>query len=582
MPRHTLLLLSLLVACSPAPDAQPPVLIIIEDEDAALDLSAPPDLDAQDLPAPDLGPDLPPDLPPVEDMAPDMDAPPALPDGPLPTLPTCASRGLTARPFDPAADGHTLDSRAGDLTAQTSRGPWTLSTQWTGCDSFVFINHFNNTSGDQLWATLSTRLFQQSAPNTVYIFSSYGPTADAALTKLIEQRARIDQALAALPAEQQAHWRERIHYVTTPITQVQGSLGRLIAASNLVQFAVAVDMEQRWDVAGSLMNIGRSGFIPDLNVAAYLGRYYNFRAALNARVAAEQGVTVVPLMERLRVTQNNDSYVATFPDAAAMAGFDTMEIDVEAACGPGPSDCGEWDYEAFLQRCRDEACAEADEIALWITQYSRPGTSRWVVDATPFLPLFAAGGAQRVRFGMLWNMNPNTMNVSFRLSKRGALTPRATTSLFQGGDFTAAYNEGRQPVTFTPPAGTTRVELVTLLTGHGQEAANNCAEWCDHTHIFTVNEGEGAQRFVRSFPGEAGKSMGCAALVDEGVVPGQYGNWTPQRAAWCPGQIVKPIRQDITAAVRLGEPNTITYRGGYRGGEPAGGRIRLSSYLVFY
>jgi hypothetical protein len=66
------------------------------------------------------------------------------------------------------------------------------------------------------------------------------------------------------------------------------------------------------------------------------------------------------------------------------------------------------------------------------------------------------------------------------------------------------------------------------------------------------------------------------------VVPGQYGNWTPQRAAWCPGQIVKPTRQDITAAVRLGEPNTITYRGGYRGGEPAGGRIRLSSYLVFY
>lgn len=570
--------LLLLLACSSEPATQGPVLIIDED-DAAPDLATSPqdmpDL-AQDLATPVE--DIPADL--AEDLPPDM-PPPALPDGPMPVLPSCAERGLTAQPFDAAASGAAMDTVAGDLTVQTSRGPWTLSAQWTGCDAIVFINH--HTSAESTWSTLNASLFQQSSPDTIYIFSSYGPDATATQNKLIEQRTRIDAALATLPIAQQDHWRSRIHYNITPLTQTTGSLAQLITTSRLVQLALGIDTRQRWDIAGSLMNIGRTGFIPDLNVAAYLSRYYVFRDALARRIDAEQGVTVVPLMDQLRVTENNKLYEATFPDAATMAGFDTMELDITSTCGPTPTDCGEWDYEAFLQRCRDEACAESDEIALWITQYSRPGTSRWVVDATPFLPLVRAGGLQRVRFGMLWNMNPNTMQVSFRLSKRDAgPTPLQTIPLFQGGDFNADYNARYQPITFTPPPGTTRVELVTLLTGHGQEQANNCAEWCDHTHTFTLNADTNPKAFKRSFPNQAGKTMGCAALVDQGVVPGQYGNWTPQRAAWCPGLAVQPDRQDITAAVLLDQPNTIAYRGTYRNAEPAGGRIRLSSYLVFY
>ena len=75
---------------------------------------------------------------------------------------------------------------------------------------------------------------------------------------------------------------------------------------------------------------------------------------------------------------------------------------------------------------------------------------------------------------------------------------------------------------------------------------------------------------------------GCAERAGEGVPPGQWGNWAPLRAGWCPGLPVAPIRHDITADLPVGEATEITYEAAFAGGPPPGGSISLSTYVVFY
>jgi hypothetical protein len=265
-----------------------------------------------------------------------------------------------------------------------------------------------------------------------------------------------------------------------------------------------------------------------------------------------------------------------------MAEFDTMEVVVNAVCGPSPgNDCGHWDYEAFVHWCDTATCGGVqNEVFRWITPYARAGERQWVIDTTPMLGLVQAGGTQHFRFGMRWNMNPSTWDIRFRLRNSGrGMASKTVLPAFVGNDgFNDDYNDW-PTFEFTPPLSTSKVELVALISGHGQ-ATGNCAEWCNHQHVFTVN---GSAMHMREFPGQV-IDLRCAEAVDVGVVPGQFGNWTPGRAGWCPGQQIDPWIVDITDEVTLGQPNTIDYVGLF-GGQPVTGdrgRILLSTYVVYY
>jgi hypothetical protein len=66
------------------------------------------------------------------------------------------------------------------------------------------------------------------------------------------------------------------------------------------------------------------------------------------------------------------------------------------------------------------------------------------------------------------------------------------------------------------------------------------------------------------------------------VIPGQLGNWAVTRAYWCPGLPVEAHRTDITDLVHLGEDNTLAYSAHYGTGDPGGGDIALTAYVVWY
>jgi hypothetical protein len=266
-----------------------------------------------------------------------------------------------------------------------------------------------------------------------------------------------------------------------------------------------------------------------------------------------------------------------------LSAFDTLELDVQVICDArNPFACSEWDRNARIEVCLDgETCADRRELVRWITPYWRRGERRWAIDASPLLPLLS-GGTQtfRIEMGPYWERaTPRRTRMAVRLSTRGVPRAIGAELMYRGANFDSTYND-REPIPFTPAAGASKVELFTIVSGHGQDGTTNCAEWCDHRHRYTVNEAP-----VETIAPEAGIGglPGCALMAKKGVSPGQWGNWAALRAYWCPGLPVEGITRDLTPLVTLGSENMMDYSATLGElGTPGGGNIDLSTYVVWY
>ncbi|MFK7991190.1 MAG: peptide-N-glycosidase F-related protein [Sandaracinaceae bacterium] len=490
----------------------------------------------------------------------------------------CDALSLPRRAFDASATGTGFEETVGDFTVATLDGDWTLSEQWSGCESYVFVLHTPSEYGEGLFTSVPDAIFTEGPKNVHYFFGTWD--SEGAEMRAEAYREYVEEGfdIQGLSADDLVHWRAHVHYLTEPMGDVDGGLAGFLAGAGRFQNAFAITPQQRLDPVGSLMAVGAGGFRPLMEMARFFAPYYDYVAALDERIAASDA-TVVSILEDETLTARTVDREVTLP---SLSGFDTLEVDVELTCLLSPGDCSEWDRIAHLFVCVDSECAERRELVRWITPYSRPGRRRWLMDATPLMGLLEGGGAQtfRVVFGPDWEeATERVVSVSLRLrdQARGEV-PLGAELAFTGGTFNAEYNDGRAPFVVTRPAGATRAELVTIVSGHGQEASN-CAEWCDHEHAFTA--AGGTAHTVR-FPGQAGQPNGCAARTGEGVVPGQWGNWAPLRAGWCPGLPVAPVRHDITADLPEGVATEITYEASFAGGVPPGGTISLSTYVVFY
>lgn len=539
-----------------------------------------------------------PDAGALPDTGPAGDAGSPVPDD------VCARLDLPRDGFDADADGLVFGEPAGDFTVTELDGStWNLREEWTGCESYVFLIYFPSTYGDALFSTVPEPLVDRSPENAHFFLTSYEESE-------ADRRATMERMSAALEEgfdflewtdEQREAARERVHFVVDRVDQIEGSVGPFVTdyieymqdSDNRVDlgdrglirppapFVFGIDREQRWDAGGSLDEF--VGGEPRLSMAAYLPHFYDHRAALRHRLEGEEGVEEIVVLDE-DVTDRVLTREVTLPDAETMATFDTLEIDVAVNCPHrSPFACSEWDRIARIELCLDEGCEERRELVRWITPYWRRGLRRWALDASPLLGLLREGGAQtlRVVMGPEWERaTERHARVALRLSERGGPRAIGAALAFRGGNLDASYNE-REPFAFTPPEGATRVELVTILSGHGQAEGTNCAEWCDHRHRFRV-DGTDLEE-IASGPG-IGSARGCAELAAEGVPPGQWGNWAPQRAYWCPGLPVTPQRVDITDHVTPGSESTLEYAARYRTEPPdgAGGNVDLSAYVVWY
>jgi hypothetical protein len=234
----------------------------------------------------------------------------------------------------------------------------------------------------------------------------------------------------------------------------------------------------------------------------------------------------------------------------------------------------------------DCSCGCKTELARWITTYAREGW--WVTDITPLLPLVQSGGKRTLRLNGV-NAYDIEGSLVFADEERG-IRPTKAQYLWgkpNGTAFNPEYNTKHPDVSFEIGADTSRVEIFSVISGHGSGTTNeNCAEFCNHTHHYTI---DGAQEHVEAHSG-VNTWYGCRDQTHLGGVPNQFGTWIFGRAGWCAGMDVHPWLADITADAGPGA-HSMEYRSylegqnytpTWTGQGDYNPEIRMSSWLIQY
>lgn len=476
----------------------------------------------------------------------------------------CNTLGLPKVEFAAGPYGEERLDLADDFTLATTDGPWVFSESFTGCDSYLFVPSVQR--GDEglaepLWSRDGLELLETLPKNTHVFFVSTARDGDAVDADLALIQGTMKKGLKKLSDDDAAWWTERLHYVKKPVADLQDSwVGRYLDEPG---YGFGIDRAQRIRDIGSLADAdrfsnARGWFEPNLGHAGLEAVRFNFEAEREARLAADGALAIRPFAAQV-IDDSGWAGVMGYnflelPDAAAMATYDTLELDFTLGC-PGEGEngvCPDWDRIVNLYLC-DEADPDTctTEIGRWISAYHREG--RWVSDASFALPLLKSGGERRLA---LYSIDPYAMTLDVRLSDQDKpLRPVQTVPVWQ---VFRAMDDGYLPA-FAPrevaiPANAEKVELSVIISGHGMSAGLNCAEFCDTHHSFAVN----GDAWEVSFP-ETSNPLDCQERVDEGVVPNQWGTWFYGRAGWCPGKSVDPLVRDVTALVTPGDVATLTY-----------------------
>ena len=503
------------------------------------------------------------------------------------TINHCESTGMTERVFADVDDSSELYATAADFTVATTEGSYTLSEQWTGCGNVLVIpDQPQQATGwpKDLWQKKSdiADLLANLPDNTQVLFVSTEMGEDTRLEILGDLQGKVDDALKDI--EESDDLESRIFYVTERARKLDGWLGEVFTSPN---WGVGIDRFQRIRYIGSFADPTRyeadyGWFAPNLSMAANEAIYYNFESDRDDEMEA-LGATEIPLWQGDVISDPGwagarGSIEIELPDAATMATYDTMEWELYLGCeGEGEYGyCPAWDYLVYLYLCDvDDPDSCSTEIGRWITTYHREG--RWVHDVTGLLPLLADGGTRKFQF---YSQQPYVVELTLRLANQGReLRPVSATPLYTGGSFNETYNDRFDEIEVEIPATAERVEIASVISGHGQVSPGTCAEFCVTTHHFWVNGDEN----VLSLD-DAGSGYGCMEQVAEGTVPNQYGTWWYGRSNWCPGKEVELDTTDITAQVTAGETAVFDYEGYYQGSPytTGGANIVMSSWVVVY
>ncbi|MDP2313569.1 MAG: peptide-N-glycosidase F-related protein [Pseudomonadota bacterium] len=504
----------------------------------------------------------------------------------------CADNGFgVAVPWDAVGPyGDVRHALAEDFEVPLADGTaWVFSEHWTGCESYLFIPDTltrSPTDDRSIWLRDLDDLVAGSPRNTHYFFVSAqrDEAAEASIAGMVEE---VEDVLADLSPEEATWWSERLHVVGVPAKDL-GNWVESVILRGIGTEGIAVDRFQQIRGMGSFADVtrydaalsaaGQWPFESNLAYAAHEARFFEMEAARQARLDAVDATTV-PLWTGEVISQYADMEVE-LPSAADMATFDTFEIDVDMRCPEAeaaePGNCGAWDYIAHLSV--QDADGSWVELSRFITTYHRE--ARWVVDATPMMAHLLGGGPRTFRWEWApeWNVQPTETRLSLRFSDQAkGYKPRAATLVATGGSLGSTYNDGRVPVDVPVSATAAKVELWAIISGHGA-STNQCAEFCDHQHEFTV----GGESWLSSYP-EASTEDGCVDRIEDQMTPNQSGTWWYGRGGWCPGAPVWPFAVDVTAEV-VGGTATVGYRGLYDGDTaPDGsGDISMNAWLVVY
>ena len=476
----------------------------------------------------------------------------------------------------------------------TLNGSFNFKDRWTGYDVYFFMFKYTNSDGSNNGATWGQNpgKFIRNLPANTHLF--YGSFDNSYHNDVIQQRNAV---LAGLTASEEAYWDDRIHYIDIDASNLGGGLGSMISSFNNPVY-MGIDRFQLARETGSLY-----AWTSQSNDPYHLSYETNqWVAEFPTKIRSQDpAVHAVSIMDFQRHTGGWGGGYSSFSNAtfnlpANLSSYDTLEVYHEHACYERTNryqksdgsygGCHEWDYLAYMYVCDEDNSSVCNtEMVRWITTYGREGM--WLTDISPYLFMLNDGEERRFKYA---GANKGDLTVTFLFSDWGSGKRSVNgTYAFSGGQFDGTYNnESRylRQMNFTVPQGTTSVEIVATITGHGfNKDTANCAEFCDHQHYYTM----GTHQTYEWHP-IVYSSEGCENEVNNGVVANQFGSWPFGRAGWCAGQDVKQWTFDITDWVDTTTSNHLVYRGYYNGAEyvPSdgignGGRnIRAVIWIVFY
>jgi hypothetical protein len=266
----------------------------------------------------------------------------------------CAELGLPARDFVDAADDDGLYAIAADFTVPTRSGDWSLREHWSGCDTYLLIQDEPNQARGwptDLWARDVSTLFEKLPRNTQVLFMSTATSTasiDASLDGLEEEIGRV---LADMGEADRLWWEGRVHLVTQRAQIISGWVG---AVMNNPGWGVGIDRFQRIRYIGSYADPTRYNgsygwFEPNLSYAANEAIYYNFEAAREAELEAQDAL-VVPVFDGSNWSSSVEAEILIPAEAAD---YDSLAIDLHMGCGGEGEygDCFAWDTGARLLVC---------------------------------------------------------------------------------------------------------------------------------------------------------------------------------------------------------------------------------------
>jgi Peptide-N-glycosidase F, C terminal len=519
--------------------------------------------------------------------------PPPTPDPdpvvePTPEPSACEQLGWTERPFEwAAAFGPRRRDVAYDFTLATVLGDFAFAERYLGCETYLFVPDSLQVSPLDPTPLLDSaedlaELIAKSPPNAHYFFVTVAedPTEVAAFAEAMA--IRVDQVLAPFAEADRAWWRDHLHVVT----QSGKGLGSWVGdALTFWGPGFAIDRFQRVRGFGNLADVTRfdnalnsAGQWPwraNLSYVAHEALYYNYESDRQDMLDAVDWQSVWLFYEEDVAGTGKQHVVAEVPDAATIAGFDTLLVDLSHVCDPSlqeQGNCDAWDAIQGLRLCDGLDSDNCEiELARYITTYHREG--RWLADASQLLPHLAAGGAHRFKLEGPRQGHFVSLRLLFGNTDKGT-TPFEIQALWEGGSWNESYHDDHPPMQIDVPADAKKVYLHAALSGHGQGGQFNCAEFCDHQHSFTV----GGSTFVAEHP-EEGDDEGCLKQIANGTVPNQFGTWWFHRSSWCPGKQIDPWVWDITDQVTPGQSTSISYLTNY-GAPYVGGNIYLRTWVT--
>ena len=218
--------------------------------------------------------------------------------------------------------------------------------------------------------------------------------------------------------------------------------------------------------------------------------------------------------------------------------IETIKMFVKLTCPDGG--CDDWDVYANVL-IKDIATDDWYELGRFITPYWNDNSQLdrgFEFDVTDFKSLLTGPVALKI-FTECWNAKGYNVSVDFDFVKG---TPDFTYSSIakviqynqssgHGVPYGVSHNKDLTK-SITIPSNAEVTSLRSIISGWGHatpydDGNRGCAEWCFRTHFIKIDNANTFEHYMGP--------LGCASnpVSNQGT-----GNWTGDRAGWCPGMEV--------------------------------------------